>query len=126
MSQVIKLNYRSVFKYENETESFKYHGIASLDKKDNQTIISYQDQNKIKIVLKENEVILHNDASILRLHQHHPVMNHYQTAYGALKLEIRLISYECGDTIKIKYGLYDGIHLLSQVYILLQYQILEN
>lgn len=126
MRKLIKLNYHSVFKYENDKESFKYNGAAFLEELDDKTIISYEDKTKIKFILKKDEVFLHNDASVLHLHKNRVILNHYQTEYGILKLQTRLINYEYDNTIKIKYALYDGMNLISEVYILLNYQILEN
>lgn len=123
MKRLIKLNYHSVFKYEHDQESFKYNDVAYLEEKDERTVISF---DQVKIVLKDNEVILHNANGILRLKQGSEILNHYQVPYGTLELKARLISYETGDSIKIKYELYDGINLLSRVYILIKYQILEN
>lgn len=126
MKKLIKLNYHSVFKYENDKESFKYNGAAFLEELDDKMIISYEDKTKIKFILKKDEVFLHNDASVLHLHKNRVILNHYQTEYGILKLQTRLINYEYDNTIKIKYALYDGMNLISEVYILLNYQILEN
>ena len=126
MKKLIKLNYHSVFKYENDKESFKYNGAAFLEELDDKTIISYEDKTKIKFILKKEEVFLHNDASVLHLHKNRVILNHYQTEYGILKLQTRLINYEYDNTIKIKYALYDGMNLISEVYIVLNYQILEN
>lgn len=44
----------------------------------------------------------------------------------AIALKTRLISYDNGDNVKIKYELYDGTNLISQVYVMLNYLILEN
>lgn len=126
MKKLIKLNYHSVFKYENDKESFKYSGAAFLEELGDKTIISYEDKNKIKFILKKDEVFLYNDTSVLHLHKNRVILNHYQTEYGILKLQTRLISYENDNTIKIKYALYDDMNLISEVYILLNYQILEN
>lgn len=126
MKKLIKLNYHSVFKYENDKESFKYSGAAFLEELGDKTIISYEDKNKIKFILKKDEVFLHNDTSVLHLHKNRVILNHYQTEYGILKLQTRLINYENDNTIKIKYALYDDMNLISEVYILLNYQILEN
>lgn len=126
MKKLIKLNYHSVFKYENDKESFKYSGVAFLEELGDKTIISYEDKNKIKFILKKDEVFLYNDTSVLHLHKNRVILNHYQTEYGVLKLQTRLINYENDNTIKIKYALYDEMNLISEVYILLNYQILEN
>lgn len=126
MRKIIKVNYRSVFKYDDHQESIKYAGHGYLEEFDSKIEIGYQDQNKIKIELYENEVRLHNGASILRLVEGRDILNEYQTEYGVIDLRTRLISYEFGDNVKIKYALYDGLNLISQVYIMLNYIILES
>ena len=54
------------------------------------------------------------------------VLNDYQTDYGVISLKTRLIHYETGNTIKIKYELYEGLNLVSQVYMMISYSVLEN
>ena len=80
----------------------------------------------VKIELSENEVKLHNGASVLHLVRDRDILNQYETPYGAIALKTRLISYDTGDNVKIKYELYDGTNLISQVYVMLNYLILEN
>lgn len=126
MKKTIKLNYKSIFKYEEHQETIKYSGLGYLEKGIDYDIISYQDEKKIKLVLKKNEINLYNGNSVLKLVKNEDVINHYQTDYGVIELKIRLISYENGETIKIRYELYDGESLISHVYILLNYIVLEN
>lgn len=54
------------------------------------------------------------------------ILNQYETPYGAIALKTRLISYDNGDNVKIKYELYDGTNLISQVYVMLNYLILRT
>ena len=103
MKKIIKVNYRSIFKYEEHQETVKYDGSGHLEIGDDKIVVSYQDENKIKIELSQ-----------------------YETPYGAIALKTRLISYDNGDNVKIKYELYDGTNLISQVYVMLNYLILEN
>lgn len=126
MKKTIKLNYRSIFKYEDHQETVKYDGLGYLENGFEQDVISYQDEKMIKLILKKNEIDLYNGVSALKLIKNKDILNHYQTDYGVIELKTRLISYEKGKTIKIKYELYDGVHLISQVYILLSYIVLEN
>ena len=126
MKRIIKINYRSVFKYDEHQESVKYDGHGYLEEDDDKIEITYQDEHLVKIELSENEIKLHNGPSVLRLVNDRDLLNKYQTEYGVIDLKTRLISYEFGDNVKIKYELYDGINLISQVYIMLNYLILEN
>ncbi|WP_285945954.1 DUF1934 domain-containing protein, partial [Thomasclavelia cocleata] len=89
-------------------------------------VISFMTDKLIRIEIKTNEIILYNGNSILRLISGRDVLNQYQTDYGEISLKTRLIYYEIGNTIKIKYELYDGPNLISQVYMMLSYMILEN
>lgn len=126
MKKIIKVNYRSIFKYEEHQETVKYDGSGHLEIGDDKIVVSYQDENKIKIELSENEVKLHNGASVLHLVRDRDILNQYETPYGAIALKTRLISYDNGDNVKIKYELHDGTNLISQVYVMLNYLILEN
>lgn len=126
MKELIKVNYKSIFKYEDHQETVKYAGAGYLLQQGNRQVISYQDGQMIKIELEPTVIVLHNGKSVLKLVKDQDVLNHYQTDYGVIDLTTRLISYDYGNTIKIKYELYDGTSLISQVYILIGYQILEN
>lgn len=126
MRKIIKVNYRSVFKYDDHQESIKYNGHGYLEEFDNKIVIRYQDKNNIKIELFDDEVRLYNGASVLRLVKNRDILNNYQTEYGVIDLRTRLISYENGNSVKVKYELYDGLSLLSQVYVIINYIILEN
>lgn len=126
MKRIIKVNYRSIFKYNDHQETVKYSGVGQLEIFGDKKVISYQDENNIKIELKDDEIRLHNGNSILRLVRNREILNKYQTPYGVIDLKTRLISYDSGNNIKIKYLLYDGNNLISEVYIMLNYLILEN
>lgn len=126
MKELIKVNYKSIFKYDDHQESVKYDGAGYLEFVDGKKVITYRDEQMIKIELSETEIILHNGKSVLKLIKDRDVLNHYYTDYGMIDLKTRLISYDNGNTIKIKYELYDGTNLISQVYILIGYTILEN
>ena len=53
MKKIIKVNYRSIFKYEEHQETVKYDGSGHLEIGDDKIVVSYQDENKIKIELSE-------------------------------------------------------------------------
>ena len=63
---------------------------------------------------------------ILHLVLNKDILNDYQTDYGVISLKTRLIHYEAGNTIKIKYELYEGLNLVSQVYMMISYSVLES
>ncbi|NDO42794.1 DUF1934 domain-containing protein [Thomasclavelia cocleata] len=126
MKKVIKVKYRNIFKYEDHQEVIKFDEKGYLEESGNHKIISFMTDKLIRIEIKANEIILYNGNSILRLISGRDVLNQYQTDYGEISLRTRLIYYEIGNTIKIKYELYDGPNLISQVYMMLSYMILEN
>ena len=84
MKKIIKVNYRSIFKYEEHQETVKYDGSGHLEIGDDKIVVSYQDENKIKIELSENEVKLHNGASVLHLVRDRDILNQYETPYGEI------------------------------------------
>ena len=137
MKKIIKVNYRSIFKYEEHQETVKYDGSGHLEFGSLREIgislscpeaarIMLNNDKKVTFELSENEVKLHNGASVLHLVRDRDILNQYETPYGAIALKTRLISYDNGDNVKIKYELYDGTNLISQVYVMLNYLILEN
>ena len=118
MKKVIKVKYRNIFKYEDHQEVIKFDEKGYLEESENHKVISFMTDKLIRIEIKTNEIILYNGNSILRLISGRD--------YGEISLKTRLIYYEIGNTIKIKYELYDGPNLISQVYMMLSYMILEN
>lgn len=126
MKKVIKVKYRNIFKYEDHQEVIRFDEKGYLEESENHKVISFMINQLVRIEIKTNEIILHNGNSILRLVSGRDVLNQYQTDYGVIPLKTRLIYYEIGNTIKIKYELYDGSNLISQVYMMLSYMILES
>lgn len=127
MKKIIKIKYRNIFKYEDHQETVKIDKNGYLEEIDGKQVISFKADKEMKIELKEDEVLLFNGNSILTLVSGKDVLNHYQTDYGSILLKTRLIYFETGNNaIKIKYELYDGSNLISCVYMLLSYLVLEN
>lgn len=126
MKKVIKVKYRNIFKYEDYQETIKFDQKGYLEESEDCKIISFMGDQLVTIELKTSEIVLHNGNSILRLVSGRDILNQYQTDYGVISLKTRLINYEIGNTVKIKYELYDGLNLISQVYMMLSYVILEN
>lgn len=126
MKKVIKVKYRSIFKYENHQEVIKFDEKGYLEENENHQVISFINDKLIKVEIKKDEIVLYHGTSVLRLVLGEDILNDYATEYGVFSLKTRLIHYEVGNTIKIKYELYDGDNLISQVYMMLSYLILEN
>ena len=119
MKKVIKVKYRNIFKYDDYQEVIKFDEKGYLEENGDHKIISFMGDQLIKVEIKTNEIILHKVSK-------RDILNQYQTDYGLVSLKTRLIHYEIGNTVKIKYELYDGLNLISQVYMMLSYVILEN
>lgn len=126
MKKVIKVKYRSIFKYENHQEVIKFDEKGYLEENENHQVISFINDKLIKVEIKKDEIVLYHGTSVLRLVLGEDILNDYATEYGVFSLKTRLIHYEVGNTIKIKYELYDGDNLISQVYMMLSYLVLEN
>lgn len=126
MKKVINVKYRSIFKYENHQEVIKFDEKGYLEESENHQVISFINDKLIKVEIKKDEIVLFHGTSVLRLVLGKDILNDYATEYGVFSLKTRLIYYEVGNTIKIKYELYDGDNLISQVYMMLSYLILEN
>ena len=76
---------------------------------------------KIEIVLKGNEMTLVNGPSLLNLSYHRKIGNHYHTEYGMIELFTELITMEHDRYLKVKYILSDGHQQLSEVYLMMKY-----
>lgn len=126
MKKLIRIKYRNIFKYEDHQEVVKIDKNGYLDEFDGCKVISFVGDEPIKIEIKSDEVVLHNGISVLYLVLNKDVLNDYHTDYGIISLKTRLIQYEAGNTIKIKYELYDGSNLISHVYMMISYTVLEN
>ena len=126
MKKLIKIKYRNIFKYEDHQEVIKFDENGYLEEFNGYKAISFVKDRQIKIEIKTNEIVLHNGKGILHLVLNEDVLNDYQTDYGVISLKTRLIHYEAGNTIKIKYELYEGLNLVSQVYMMISYSVLES
>lgn len=126
MKKLIRIKYRNIFKYEDHQEVVKIDKNGYLEEFDDCKVISFVKDKPIKVEIKADEVVLHNGTSVLYLVLNKDVLNDYQTDYGTIPLKTRLIHYEAGNNIKIKYELYDGSNLISHVYMMISYTVLEN
>ena len=126
MMELIKIKYKSVFKYDDHQEVIKFDTNGCLKNTSNGKIISFKGDKEIKIEIMSDKVILHNGSSVLHLNLNDEIVNEYQTDYGVVLLKTKLISYQCENPLKLKYELYDGNNLISSVYLLVSYLQLEN
>ena len=96
MKKNIKVNYKSIFKYDDhhETVQFKSDGIYEKGF-DKEKFTFYNNDQKIEI--------------------------HYHTDYGMIELFTELITMEHDRYLKVKYILSDGYQQLSEVYVMMKY-----
>lgn len=122
MKKNIKVNYKSIFKYDDnhETVQFKSDGIYEKGF-DKEKFIFYNNDQKIEIILKGKEMTLANGPSLLNLSYHRKIGNHYHTDYGMIELFTELITMEHDRYLKVKYILSDGHQQLSEVYLMMKY-----
>jgi len=113
MKKNIKVNYKSIFKYDDhhETVQFKSDGIYEKGF-DKEKFTFYNNDQKIEIILKGKEMTLANGPSLLNLSYHRKIGNHYHTDYGMIELFTELITMEHDRYLKVKYILSDGYQQL--------------
>lgn len=127
MNKIIMINYKSIFKYEDGKEAITYNEVGSLIEQNNHKIINFSSNEiNVSIDISDNQIILKNNNSTLKLVKDKDILNDYYTEYGMVKLRTRLISFEEKDSIKIKYQLFDQSALISDIYILIRIKELEN
>lgn len=127
MKKAIQLNYKSIFKYDDHHETVQYKAQGIYFKNDKIERISFfQDDTKIEITIKGNDVLLINGSSMLNLSYHRKVFNQYQTPYGFVELYTELFTLEHERNIKLIYMLYDGKQKISEVYVLVNYDFMES
>lgn len=125
--EIIKVKYRSIFKYENQQESINFDTNGYLNRLDDKHLeISFVADKQIKIEIENEQVILHNGNSVLKMQLGKDIQNNYQTEYGSVLLKCRLLSLQSENPLKLKYELYDGEELISSVYVIVSYFKLEN
>ncbi len=126
MKKKIQIKYKSIFKYDDHHETVQYQARGTYEKDDQKLKISfYQDDTKIEITIRNQDVLLVHGRSILNLSYHRKIMNHYYTEYGMIELQTELLTLEYDKQIKLKYILYDNGHKISDVYVLVNYQMME-
>lgn len=126
MKRKIKLNYKSIFKYDDHHETVKYNAKGIYEKDDQKERITFfQDDIKIEILIRKQDVLLTHGKSTLCLTPHKKIYNQYLTEYGMIDLYTELIILEHERHIKLKYVLYDESQKISDVYILVNYEVME-
>ena len=87
MKKNIKVNYKSIFKYDDhhETVQFKSDGIYEKGF-DKEKFTFYNNDQKIEIILKGKEMTLANGPSLLNLSYHRKIGNHYHTDRKSTRL----------------------------------------
>ena len=129
MKKNIKVNYKSIFKYDDhhETVQFKSDGIYEKGF-DKEKFTFYNNDQKIEIILKGKEMTLANGPSLLNLSYHRKIGNHRNEGnmdnireYGMIELFTELITMEHDRYLKVKYILSDGHQQLSEVYLMMKY-----
>ena len=122
MKKKIKVNYKSIFKYDDHHETVQFKSDGTYEKGfDKERFVFYNNNQKIEIVLKGNEMTLVNGPSLLNLSHHRKIGNHYHTEYGMIELFTELITMEHDRYLKVKYILSDEHQLLSEVYVMMKY-----
>jgi len=120
MYQTKQIIYKSVFKNgdDKETVEYKQTGIVKHGQK---TLISFKAEGQvIEISYDEEEVILKNNQSVLRLKQGRDILNEYELPYGTVMLKTRMLSHKFNENhFQLKYELYDGNVFISTVYIVI-------
>ncbi len=125
MKKTIQLNYKSIFKYtdHHETVQYKVRG-TYLQDETKERISFFHDDKKIEITIRGQDVILTHGSSMLNLSYHRRVFNHYQTPYGMIDLYSELVLLEKGHHIKMKYILSDQKEKISEVYMMVNYEVI--
>lgn len=127
MKEAIYVNYKAIFKYPEHKETISYKERGYFQNIDNtKSIVFDSGENHIEIHIKQHEVQLKNNYTTIRLVKERKIINQYQSEYGMMELITKLILLEDGDTIKIKYQLFDHQTMISEVYILITMKVLDS
>ena len=127
MKKEIKVNYTSIFKYDDHHETVKFKSDGYYEKVDGkERFVFYNDKQKIEMVIRGNDLTLVNGPAILNLSYHRKIANQYYTEYGMIELFCELVSLENDRNVKLKYILSDGYQQLSEVYVMMNYEFRED
>lgn len=127
MKKTIQIKYNSIFKYETHKETIKYKEIGIYEQNDQGTFIRFKNKDvHILIQIQDDTIWLTNNQSTLQLIVGQRVTNRYVTMYGDIHLDTFMESFEDNGNIKMKYRLLEGEQCISEVYILIHIQVVEN
>ncbi|WP_249029153.1 DUF1934 domain-containing protein [Tannockella kyphosi] len=127
MIKFVKVKYKAIFHYEGQEPSTVYYkGQGEFD--DQAIEVSFNDENygNIKIHIKEEEVVLTTGKAFVVLRDE-IVENIYNTPYGAIVLNTRLLLVEYNEkTIKLKYEVLQEKEVIGNVFILVNMLEVDN
>lgn len=127
MKELINVNYKAIFKYPDHKETITYNEIGTFTTiEDKISILFDVEDQHLEIHIVADTVYLKNNNTTLKLIKDKKIRNEYQSAYGTMELQTKLVTFEQGETIKIKYQLFDQMELLNEVYLLITVKKLEN
>lgn len=127
MKEIININYKAIFKYQSHKETIVYNEKGTyIEEKDKKSIVFDTKDQHIEIHLLDTIIFLQNNHTKLKLEKDKKINNTYQSAYGNIELQTKLLTLEHRETIKIKYQLLDKDEVLSEVYLLITIKKLEN
>lgn len=114
------IRYKSIFVSGTDKESVDLKGEGIVEIGDKVKIAFETDGYKIEVIYSEDEVILKNNQSKLKLVKDKMVLNEYQLPYGTTLLKTKLQKMKCShNSLNLKYELYDSTSLISTVYIVI-------
>lgn len=127
MKKTVKIQYHSIFRYPDYPYTIKYDVNGYLYQEDNYLVLSfYKDNNYITIKVSDDDILLINNNSTLKLVEDELIENEYDVGFGTINLNTKLISKDIGEHIKLKYQLIDGDKVLGDIYLMVKYILLEN
>lgn len=127
MKKIINIKYNSIFKYKTHRETLQYREKGTYEQTEKGIFIQFSSADtNIKIRIYKDTVWLTNNQSELQLVKGKRIKNTYATMYGNVYIDTLMQSFEDTGNIKIKYVLLDQEECISEVYILIGLQVLEN
>lgn len=122
-----QIRYKSIFKYDDHQETINYHVKGFYEENAYLKKISFINEGKkIELIIQKQMITLINGNAKLLLKYQEKINNLYQTPYGEMEIITELITFHDFGNIKLKYRLYDNQEIISEVYLLVDYQLLEN
>ncbi len=126
MKEIVKVNYKAIFKYPEHSETMTYQEVGEYINDTYQQVTFCSGDMHFLIKVEGDTVLLKNNNTRLRLVMDKVVENEYHSPYGTMMLTTKLIGLQNDSTIKINYILLDGKEELTKVYILIRLTKLDN